>query len=60
MVSQCVVDAGSQARVAPTTHAQLVEYLLGTVSEEMEYETVRCRPLITQDFFAFLGQQIGT
>lgn len=37
----------------------MIEYLLSTTSEEMEYETVRCRPLITEDFFTFLGQQIG-
>lgn len=48
-----------EARVAPQSDAEIVDYLLDTSAEEMQYETVRCRPLITENFFAYLGQQIG-
>ncbi|KAK9805770.1 hypothetical protein WJX73_007953 [Symbiochloris irregularis] len=48
-----------EARQRPATQEQLVEYLLNTEAEEMEYETVRCRPLITDEFFTHLGSEIG-
>ena len=48
-----------QARNQPKSHAELVEYLLCTEQPEMEYETARCRPLMTQDFFGFLREEIG-
>ena len=48
-----------QARKQPQSHAELVEYLLCTEQLEMEYETARCRPLMTQDFFGFLQEDIG-
>lgn len=49
----------AQARKQPTSHGELVEYLLTTEQPEMEYETARCRPLLTQEFMAFLQQEIG-
>ena len=55
----CFSYVAMQARATPQTHAELVNYLLDTAGEEMEYETVRCRPLITDEFFTYLGQQIG-
>ena len=48
-----------QARVQPSSHGELIEYLLSTEQPEMEFETARCRPLITQDFLAFLQEEIG-
>ena len=48
-----------QARVQPTSDAALVEYLLSTEQPEMEFETARCRPLLTQEFMAFLKQEVG-
>lgn len=52
-------DRTMQARVQPTSDAALVEYLLSTEQPEMEFETARCRPLLTQDFMAFLKQEVG-
>ena len=48
-----------QARVQPTSNGELIEYLLSTEQPEMEYETARCRPLLTQEFLAFIKQEIG-
>ncbi|CAL5222746.1 g5153 [Coccomyxa viridis] len=53
------LEARRDARVQPSSHGELIEYLLSTEQPEMEYETARCRPLITQDFLAFLQQEIG-
>ena len=49
----------AQARKPPTSHGELVEYLLTTEQPEMEYETARCRPLLTSEFMAFLQKEIG-
>lgn len=51
---------GMQARKLPQTHAETVEFFLETESEEMEFETARCRPMLTEDFFGYLQQQIST
>lgn len=48
-----------QARKVPTTNAGIVEYLMETESSEMEYETARCRPLLTEDFFRYIQQEIS-
>ena len=48
-----------QARKLPQTHAETVEFFLETESEEMEFETARCRPMLTKDFFGYLQQQIS-
>ena len=52
-------DSRAQARTEPTSHAELVEYLLDTEGEEMNFEVARCRPKLTEDFFTYLGSQIG-
>ena len=43
----------------PTSHSEVVEFLLSTNAEEMQFETTRCRPLLTPEFFEYLGEQIG-
>lgn len=43
----------------PASHAETVEFLLSTNAEEMQFETTRCRPLLTPDFFEYVGEQIG-
>ena len=48
-----------QARKLPTTHAEAVDFFLETEGGEMEFEAARCRPMLTEDFFAYLKQQIG-
>ena len=53
------IEVAIQARVQPASHGELTEYLLSTEQPEMEYEVARCRPLLTQDFTAFLQQEIG-
>lgn len=37
----------------------MVEYLLDTEGDEMTFEVARCRPLLTEDFFTYLKDQIG-
>ena len=54
-----VLGLHAQARKQPTSHGELVEYLLTTEQPEMEYETAQCRPLLTSEFMAFLQQEIG-
>ena len=49
-----------QERVLPTSHAEVVEFLLSTNAEEMPFETSRCRPFLTPEFFEFLGEMIGS
>lgn len=48
-----------QARIPPETQAKLIEYFLETESGEMQYETARMRPLLTDHFFDFLSQEIS-
>ena len=48
------LEAAREARTQPTTHAELVAYFFDTEMQEMEYEIVKQRPLLTDDFFAFL------
>ena len=48
------LEAAREARIQPTTHAELVAYFFDTEMQEMEYEIVKQRPLLTDDFFAFL------
>lgn len=40
-------EAAREARVQPTTHAELVAYFFNTEFNEMEYEIVKQRPLLT-------------
>ena len=37
-------EAARAARVVPTEPVKLVEFLLNTTAEEMDFELVRCRP----------------
>ena len=43
----------------PASHAETVEFLLSTNAEEMQFETMRCRPMLTPALFEHLGEQIG-
>ena len=49
------LEAAREARTQPTTHDELVTYFFSTEFNEMEYEIVKQRPLLTDDFFAYLG-----
>ena len=46
-----------QAREQPTTHAEVVEYLLSTEGDEMQFEVARTRPLLTPELFDYLREQ---
>ena len=48
------LEAARDARVQPTTHAELVAYFFDTEFNEMEYEIVKQRPKLTDAFFAHL------
>ena len=48
------LEAAREARVQPTTHAELVAYFFDTEFNEMEYEIVKQRPKLTDAFFAHL------
>ena len=48
------LEAARDARVQPTSHDELVTYFFDTELNEMEYEIVKQRPLLTDDFFAYL------
>jgi hypothetical protein len=50
------LEAAREARVQPTpaAHAELVAYFFDTEFNEMEYEIVKQRPLLTEDFFSYL------
>ena len=49
------LEAARDARIQPTTHDELVAYFFSTEFNEMEYEIVKQRPLLTDDFFAYLA-----
>ena len=48
------LEAAREARIQPTTHAELVAYFFDTEFNEMEYEIVKQRPKLTDEFFAYL------
>lgn len=48
-----------QVRGVPQTQAQLIDYFLETESGEMQYEAARMRPLLTEDWFKFLANEIS-
>lgn len=52
--------AARQSRVVPETVAELVEFLLDTEAQEMEFEIARCRPRLNQQFFEHLKVEMGT
>ena len=53
------VSCHEQARKQPKSHAEIVDYFLTTEQGEMEFETARCRPLLTEAFFGYLQAQIS-
>ncbi|KAK9909063.1 hypothetical protein WJX75_006635 [Coccomyxa subellipsoidea] len=53
------LQARREARKLPETQAEIVEFFLETESDEMEFEVARCRPLLTEDLFAYVQQQIS-
>ena len=50
---------GVQARLRPDTPEKLIEYFLETESGEMQFETARMRPLLTDHFFDTLSNEIS-
>jgi len=52
------LQALRDARVQPDDPEALVQYFFETEINEMEYEIVRCRPLLTDAFFANLKETI--
>jgi hypothetical protein len=47
------------ARTPPVTPAGMVEYMLETEADEMEYEVARYRPSLDEEFFAYLDKLVG-
>lgn len=52
-------QARRDARTPPEDPYDLIEYFLDTDAEDMEYEVARCRPLMSENFFAVLNKQVG-
>lgn len=52
--------AARQARVVPQTNSELVNFLLDTETQDIEFEIARCRPRLDEDFFSFLQREIGS
>ncbi|KXZ41137.1 hypothetical protein GPECTOR_740g899 [Gonium pectorale] len=48
-----------EARTPPDEAVQLIEFMLNTDAEDMEYEVARCRPKLTPAFFKQLDSIIG-
>lgn len=48
-----------QERKPPQSHAQIVDYFMETEAGEMQFETSRLRPMLTDDFFKFLSTEIS-
>ncbi|KAG2483075.1 hypothetical protein HYH03_018056 [Edaphochlamys debaryana] len=48
-----------EARNVPTDDLELIEFMLNTEAEDMEFEVARCRPRFTPAFFAKLSTIIG-
>ncbi|EFJ50247.1 hypothetical protein VOLCADRAFT_80381 [Volvox carteri f. nagariensis] len=48
-----------EARNPPEDPMELVEYMLNTEAEDMEFEVARCRPKLTPAFFKQLDSVIG-
>ena len=49
------LEEARDARVQPTSNEELVTYFFSTEFNEMEYEIVKQRPMLTEDFFGYLG-----
>jgi hypothetical protein len=54
------LEEARDARVQPTSDTELIEYLFSTEFNEMEYEIVKQRPLLTDDFFTYLIDRMNT
>ncbi|XP_020217847.1 uncharacterized protein LOC109801238 [Cajanus cajan] len=48
-----------QSRVLPDTPQDLIEYLLDTEAQEIEFEIARMRPRLNQEFFSQLKLELG-
>ncbi|GLC35461.1 hypothetical protein PLESTB_000204700 [Pleodorina starrii] len=48
-----------EARNPPDDHMELIEFMLNTDAEDMEFEIARCRPKLTPAFFKQLDSVIG-
>lgn len=53
------VIARRASRTPPNDHIGLIEYLLNSTAEDMEYEVARCRPQLSVEFFRTLDSIIG-
>ncbi|MCO5573588.1 hypothetical protein L7F22_027360 [Adiantum nelumboides] len=49
-----------EARAVPETKTELVNFLLDTEAQEIEFEIARCRPRLNEEFFTFLQKEIGS
>ena len=56
---EATLAIAEQARPVPSTQAALIDYFLETESGEMQYETARMRPLLSDDWFSFLAKSIS-
>ena len=59
MLDEAGRGRGAQLRIQPTSHAEVIEYLLDSVGEEMSFEVARTRPLLTPDLFAYLRDKLS-
>ncbi|KAG2438871.1 hypothetical protein HYH02_010669 [Chlamydomonas schloesseri] len=48
-----------EARVPPSDHNELIEFMLNTEADDMEFEVARCRPKFTPAFFKQLDSLVG-
>lgn len=53
------VQKKREARKVPEKMEDLIEFFLDTEAPEMEFEVARCRPMLGDDFFAYLDRRIG-
>ncbi|PRW56710.1 hypothetical protein C2E21_4432 [Chlorella sorokiniana] len=53
------VQKKREARKVPEQMEDLIEFFLDTEAPEMEFEVARCRPMLGDDFFAYLDRRIG-
>jgi len=54
------LEAAREAREQPGTNQEVIDYLFATEFNEMEYEIVKQRPKLTDEFFAFLIERMNT
>ncbi|EPS71246.1 hypothetical protein M569_03513, partial [Genlisea aurea] len=51
--------ARRESRVIPEGKEKLVEYLLDTEAQEIDFEIARLRPLLNDEFFSYLKHELG-